>query len=379
MHIARIRGAVGGQAAHGQHVARRSSMHVAMISTSCVPVPPPRYGGTELVIHELVRALVHRGHRVTVYATGDSKPSGELRSYFQHAVWPPDLHLELIHAHWACFDLLRRRDRPDVVHMHTPVALTFAQSLHLPVVYTVHHQREQHFVDFYRYFGDADFAMISKRQSELHPEIDHRHVVHHGVDPAAYVPGDGGGGYLAFLGRFAPEKGPHIAIDVARAAGVPLIMAGDVHPHEQLFFEREMLPRLDLDGVRWIGEADHTMKQTLLGGARATLFPIDWEEPFGLVMIESMLCGTPVIAFKRGSAPEVVENGVTGFIVDTPAEMVRAVRDARSLDRAAIRRRAEMCWSADRMAGRYLQVYERAIARKRGMRWIGQNASDRVA
>ena len=336
-------------------------MHVVLISTCTIAVPPPKYGGTELVVAELARALVARGHRVTTYATGDSHPAGELRSHFAEAVWPATAESELLHAHWACRDLERRGERPDVVHVHTPVGLATAAHLGVPTVYTVHHPRESKCAEFYSSFGNTQFAMISARQGELHPELPNRSVVHHGLDPEGYRAGTRGE-YLAFLGRFAPEKGSHVAIDVARAVKGELVLAGEAHPHERAFFDREMKPRLSLDGVRWIGEVDHAGKQALLAKAHALLFPIDWEEPFGLVMIEAMLCGTPVVGFHRGSVPEIVEEGVTGYIVDTPEQMAQAISRARELDRVAVRARAEARWSADRMAAEYVALYERAAA-----------------
>lgn len=343
-------------------------MHIALISTTCVPVPPPRYGGTELIIAELARELVALGHRVTTFATGDSTPAGDLCSLFPRAMWPPDPYTDLAHVHYAFRELRHRLQRVDIVHAHTAVALPFAHFIDAPVVYTVHHHRVERLTEFYRYFAEVAYVMISRRQSELHPDVLNRCVVHHGLDPGRFRLGEGDGGYVAFLGRFAPEKGPHVAIDAARMAGVAIKLGGEAHWSDREYFKTEVEPRLALPGVEWIGEADHAKKQTLLGGARALLFPIDWEEPFGLVMIESMLCGTPVIAFRRGSVPEVVEDGVTGFIVDDPAQMAAAIARAASLDRAAVRRRAEERWSAARMARQYLDVYTECARRYRTAR-----------
>jgi len=252
----------------------------------------------------------------------------------------------------------------DVVHAHTPAALAFGGQLDAPMVYTLHHSLEEHWTEFYRYFDDVEYVAISNRQRECFASAANARVVHHGLDVNSFSPGDGAGGYLAFVGRIAPEKGPCIAIDVARAARVPVLIAGDAHPHEREFFHRDFEPRLALDGVRWIGEVDHSAKERTLRGARALLFPIEWEEPFGLVMIESMLCGTPVIALRRGSVPEVVEDNVTGFVVDRPDQMVDAIGRLGSLDRAVIRRRAETRWSAMRMAEEYLDVYRDSIERR---------------
>jgi glycosyltransferase involved in cell wall biosynthesis len=338
-------------------------MHIALVSTSCVPVPPLRYGGTELVIAELASALVALGHQVTTFATGDSHPAGILRACFDRAHWPPDPYRDLVHAHHACRELQKGVVRADVVHVHTGMALPFAHDLDAPVIHTVHHQREESLAEFYRYFRNTEYVMISARQSALHPELEHRRVIHHGLDPARYRLGPGTGGYVAFLGRLAREKGPDVAIDAAQMARVPIRLAGEAHAVDRDFAARELRPRLARPGVQALGEADHAQKLALLGDARALLFPIDWEEPFGLVMIEAMLCGTPVIAFPRGSVPEVVEHGVTGFLVHDAADMARAISAAAALDRRAIRRRAEERWSHLRMAREHLEAYADCIRR----------------
>jgi len=190
-------------------------------------------------------------------------------------------------------------------------------------------------------------------------------IILHGLDPDLYEAGHGEGGYVAFLGRFAHEKAPHFAIDAARRAGVTLRMGGGVHPPDRPYFEREVRPRMEdgKGGIEWLGELSHVPKLSLLGGARAMLFPIDWEEPFGLVMIESMLVGTPVIAFPRGSVPEVVEDGVTGFVVRDVAEMAERIRQLGSFDRARCRERAREQWSSLRMAREHVALYERVLSR----------------
>jgi glycosyltransferase involved in cell wall biosynthesis len=200
-------------------IPKRNTMHIALISTACVPVPPVRYGGTELIIGDLANALTTLGHHVTTYATGDSNPSGELRKHFSRAVWPPNLHNEIVHAHYACRDVPLRRPCIDVVHAHTEAALSFAHFIDVPVVYTVHHRRDEQLLDFYQYFSTVEYVMISQRQSETQSEVPNRRVVHHGLDLRRYHLGEGRGGYVAFLGRFAAYKGPHLAIDAARPTG----------------------------------------------------------------------------------------------------------------------------------------------------------------
>lgn len=340
-------------------------MRIALISTPCIPVPPPRYGGTELVVAELASALQSLGHSVTTFATGDSRPVGELRARFPRAIWPPDPYLELLQANYACREI-RHADPPfDVVHAHIAAVLPFSRFMDAPMVYTVHHDRVEGMVHFYQEFSNVEYVMISRRQCDLHDEVPNRAVVHHGLDPSRYRLGDGRGGYVAFLGRLAREKAPHVAIDAARAAGVPLLVGGEAHWVDQDYYHDEVEPRLSLPGVRPLGEVGQSKKVELLGGARALLFPVEWEEPFGLVMIEAMLCGTPVIAFPRGSVPEVVEEGVTGFVVRDVDEMAAAIQRVGQIDRRMVRARAEQRWSHLRMAQDYLAVYSAAIERYR--------------
>src|SRR5688572_30761077 len=269
-------------------------MKIALISTCAVPVPPPAYGGTELVLAALAKALSSRGHDLTVYATGDSSPAGRLRYCFRTAVWPPDPEEERRHAEWAWREV--RAWGADVVHVNSPEALELWDRAGPPPVLTLHHEREEHLVQLYRRFPKARFVAISRRQARLIPELGSLPVVHHGLDTALYPAGGGGGGYCAFLGRIAPEKAPHLAIDAARKAGVPLVM-GAPHwsgePVYEDFYAREMARRVSWSGLEWPGELDMPSKLEMLQRAEALLMPMGWDEPFGLVMIEAMLVGTP--------------------------------------------------------------------------------------
>jgi glycosyltransferase involved in cell wall biosynthesis len=341
-------------------------VRIALISTPFVAVPPPKYGGTELIVYHLARELVARGHDVILFATGDSQlPGAELRALYPTAIWPPETWHELDHATFAVEDIVKNGG-VDVIHTHIAPTVALAGFIDVPVVYTLHHVRDDVLQRFYGHRGShrVRFVAISERQRELFlPEVD-ADVVHHGLDFGVYRLGPGGE-HAAFLGRFAPEKGVHFALDAAHRAGVPLRLAGQPHWKDRRYFEAELRPRLERPGVSWDGEASHGPKCALLGGACATLFPIDWEEPFGLVMIESMLCGTPVLAFRRGSAPEVVDEGVTGWICADVDEMAwrlrRLARDRRSFDRRRCRERAAERFSVEHMTARYLEVYAAAI------------------
>jgi glycosyltransferase involved in cell wall biosynthesis len=336
-------------------------VRIALISTPFVPVPPPSYGGTELIVAHLARELTARGHEVVLYTTGDSTiPGVEIRSLYGEAVWPPDPYHELDHTAFAVRDI--QAERFDIVHAHAAPILAFAPLIRAQVVYTLHHVREEALQTFYANNAHANvrFVAISERQRQLFlPEV-HAEVIHHGLDGAGYRIG-AGGNYAAFLGRFAREKGPATALDVAQMAGVPIQLAGKPHWKDMPYFEAEVEPRLTRRDVTWLGELSLKPKSKLLGGACATLFPIDWEEPFGLVMIESMLCGTPVLAFPRGSAPELIDEGVTGWLcrdADEMAARLRALcRGEIGFDRDACRARAAERFSIARMTESYLAVY----------------------
>lgn len=333
-------------------------MRIALVSTAFVSVPPLGYGGTELVVAELARALVARGHQVVVYATGDSSlPEVELRWYFREAQWPPDFAVDRVHGSWCLRDIDRDPIGFDVVHLHSPGAMASAELCPYPVVYTIHHDVNRELSALYWRAPHVKLVAISHNQAQQEP-APVAAVIHHGLDPERF-PAMPDEGYLLYIGRYARAKGCVAAIEAAARARLPLVMAGE--PHEPEYFERELKPLIDRHGVLEVGAVQGPRKTTLIARARALLFPIQWDEPFGLVMIEAMLSGVPVLASARGSVPEIVEDGITGILCDDPAEMASAARASGSLfDRASIRSRARRLWSSDRMAEEYLQVYEAA-------------------
>jgi len=336
-------------------------MRVCIMSTSAVDVPPRAYGGTERFLADLADGLVARGHDVLVYATGTSRPAGHLRWHFDEPIWPPNSERELEHATWAWRDIAGAD--VDVVHINSPEALLAPDRIaEMPTVLTIHHARNAGITDVIRRAAPAHLVAISRRQAELVPELAVSAVIHHGLATRLYPAGLGDGDHVAFLGRFSPEKAPHLAIEAARAAGVRLRLGGPRQPALpgcDRYFDEVLGPSMERAGrdVEWLGELDHDRKLELLGGARVMLMPLEWEEPFGLVMIESMLVGTPVVAFARGAAPEIVDPGTTGFLVRDAAEMARRIPDAMRLDRTAVRERALARWSADRMASEYEDLY----------------------
>jgi len=330
-------------------------MRVALVSTPFVPVPPPGYGGTELVVAELAAALQRRGIEVVVYATGDSHPEGiEVRSYFSAAHWPPNADVDATHAAWSLRDIGRDPRGFDVVHLHSCAAVELSRLCLSPAVATIHHDSKESLSRIYRANPQVKLVAISRSQArrELAPISA---VIHHGMSPERFpfLPDQG---YLLYLGRYSREKGPHLAIEMAVRAGLPLVMAGE--PHELDYYREQVLPLIREHGVLELGPVGGPCKTNLLARARALIFPIQWDEPFGLVMIEAQLSGVPVLALRRGSVPEVVEDGVTGLVADDVSELVSGARVAEKFfDRARIRALARERWSADRMTSDYLQLY----------------------
>jgi len=338
-------------------------MKIAMISTPFISTPPRSYGGTELLVHQLVEDLVGRGHVVTLFATGDSRTSAELRWLYPEPQWPPDPVHDLNHVAWA----LRMAAESDVeiVHVHSALALAAARLLprELPIVYTLHHPRMDSLSAYYRHFPLAWYVAISRDQLSREVPLPRSGVIHHGLDPAAYEWTDRPAGYVAFLGRLAREKGPHTAIDAAARAGLPIRIAGKVHPVDRDFGDHEILPRLAFPHVESLGDVGMKQKVPLLRDARALLAPLEWDEPFGLALIEAMLSGCPVVAYPRGSAPELVEQGVTGFLVDSLDEMAEVIRPGGALDgfdRRRCRDVAASRFGSERVVREHEALYARA-------------------
>lgn len=336
-----------------------TDVRIALVSTPFVSVPPRGYGGTELVVHELARGLVAAGHHVTLFATGDSR-GPDVRFVFPRPVWPPEHQAELHHCSAAARAIAG--ERFDVVHAHAPAMLAFAEELRVPTVYTLHHVRDERLTRAYLRHPGVRYVAISARQGQLEPELACQ-VVHHGLDIARYPAGRGERDDAVFLGRLVPCKAPELAIAAARGARLPIRLAGTVHPRDASpKWQAELVAALARRGVQHVGTVGGERKMELLGGARALLMPLRWEEPFGLVMVEAMLCGTPVIAFPRGAAPEIVDEGVTGFLVEDEDEMAAALARLRRFDRVACRSRAQARFSAGRMVRDYELIYASAAA-----------------
>ncbi len=307
---------------------------------------------------------------MTLFATGDSRTRGKL-----HPVWPRALRLgrKGVDPNAACTLLLeaiaRRAADFDVIHCHVDwLPLPLLSRLGVPFLTTVHGRLDlAGLPSVVRQFPDAGFVSISDHQRRPLPEANWCATIQHGLPVDLFRPSYGPGSYLAFLGRLAAEKGPEDAIRIARAAGKPLRIAAKIPRAETAYFKKRLEPHIDGEKVQLVGEVDEARKQPFLAEAAALLFPIDWPEPFGLVMIEAMACGTPVIAYRSGSVPEVVDDGVTGFIVDSEEEAVSAVSEVARLDRRLVRARFEERFSAHRMGREYQGLYRKLIAAAGGV------------
>ena len=335
---------------------------VALISPPFIAVPPGDYGGTELFVAQLAEGLRNANVEVAVYATGDSTVNAERYSLYPKSQWPIKVpeHAwirEINHAAWAIEHAARTSD---IIHVQSAQCLAFSRFTRRPFVLTLHGPHQAHLSEFYSRYQQVQYVAISHAQAatESMPKIT---TIHHGIDLGAYRFVEKKQRYLSFIGRIAPIKGTHIAIDVARRTGIPLKIAGEVQPIYREYFEKKIKPEIDGEFVQYVGCADLNAKNELLGNSMAMLFPIQWSEPFGLVMVEAMACGTPVIATPGGSVPEVVQDGVSGHICRSVTQMVKRLQNL-ALDPANIRQYVAANFSVEKMVEEYVKVYEKLLA-----------------
>lgn len=332
-------------------------MRIGLIASPFISVPPPGYGGTELFIANLAEALVRLGADVTVYANGESKVKAELRWLYPNHQWPLGSELagvtkELEHTSWAIADAERNCD---LIHVNSALALPFARLATRPVVCTIHHPYEDALAELYERHHRVSYVSISSHQASKNPKIAPR-VIRHGVDISQYCFSEEKDPYVCFLGRICPLKGTHNAIAIAQKAGIPLKIAGEVQPIFRNYFETKIKPHIDGRNIEFLGVADHRLKNELLSKATALLFPIEWNEPFGLVMIEAMACGTPVVAFPGGSVAELVDNGISGQVCSNVDEAASCLKSETFYPRV-VRKLAVERFSSDVMARQYHQLY----------------------
>ena len=346
-------------------------MRIAQVAPLMEAVPPKLYGGSERIVAHLCQKLTALGHDVTLFASGDSIVDARLAP-----VWPQALRLDpsicdYLAPHMVMLETLAHRAEAfDVIHSHVDyLAYPLLRRLGVPFVTTLHGRLDLPVLQrIYDVFEDVPVVSISDAQRQPVPHANYVGTIHHGVPERSLLPGFGAGGYLAFLGRISPEKAPDAAIRIAQKAGMPIRLAAKVDKVDRQYFEETVKPLLSAPGVEFIGEISDDQKSEFLGNATALLFPIAWPEPFGLAMIEAMACATPVIAFRRASVPEIVDDGITGFIVDSEEQAAEAATCLGRLDRARVRRVFEERFTARRMAEDYLNVYRRLIARDQPLR-----------
>ena len=352
-------------------------MKIAQVAPLTEAVPPKLYGGTERVVAYLTDALVELGHEVVLFASGDSQTKAELA-----AIWPRALRLDphvkdyFAPVFMELETVARRADEFDMIHAHLDYfGYPLLQRLGVPSVTTLHGRLDlPELPPLYGLYGDMPVVSISNSQREPLPQANYVATILHGLPKDLLQKGDGGGGYLAFLGRISPEKAPDAAIRIAAAARKPIKIAAKIDKVDEEYYKAVVEPLLGAGDIEFVGEIGEHQKSEFLGNATALVFPIAWREPFGLVMIEAMACGTPVIAFNNGSVPEVLENGVTGFIVENEQQAIEAVAKIHTLDRERIRAEFDRRFTAHHMAQNYLKLYAKLAAKSSRKRPRAQTA-----
>ena len=347
-------------------------MRIAQVSPLYESVPPQSYGGTERVVSYLTEELVRQGHDVTLFASGDSVTRAELVAVTERSLRLSSSCTDRLAHHILMLEAVARRAHEfDLIHYHIDY-LHYPLSRRLESVHvtTLHGRLDlPDLVPLYEEFPEMPVVSISDAQRDPLPWINWVATVHHGIPHDLYSFCPGPGEYLAFVGRISPEKRVDRAIEIARRSGVPLKIAAKIDSADYAYFKQEIRPLLEEPLVEYLGEVGDDEKNALLGGASALLFPIDWPEPFGLVMIEAMACGTPVIAYNHGSVPEIIEEGVSGYLVNSIEEAVAAVRKAPALSRGGVRAAFDARFTADRMARDYLELYDQLLAAERPTAW----------
>ena len=345
-------------------------MKIAQIAPLWERVPPFRYGGTELIVSLLTEELVRRGHEVTLFASGDSITKARLHSVHDKALrLDKQIKEPVFYEQMMLADIYQNAHQFDIIHSHVGCcALPFTNLVNTPTVHTMHGIFTPDNEKMFRKFARQPYISISEAQREPRLGLNYVHTVYNGIDLGVYPfqaqPSQPA--YLAFVGRLSPEKGPKEAIDIARATGLPLKMAGKVDAVDQSYYREVIEPLVDGEQIQYLGEVSHEEKVELLAEATVTLFPITWREPFGLVMIESMAVGTPVVGMALGSVPEVIAHGKTGFVCDSAAKMIEAVPKATQLNRQDCRSYVASHFSVEIMTEQYEMTYQKVLTAHNG-------------
>ena len=342
-------------------------MKIAQVAPLFESVPPKLYGGTERVVSNLTEALVDLGHELTLFASGDSKTKAKLVATIPESLrLNPDCIDSLAHHIVQLQEVIERADEFDIIHFHTDyIHFPFSEGLNVPHVTTLHGRLDIPDLQWvYNKFPDQPVVSISNSQRRPLPQAKFVDTVYHGLPASLHKAGKGKGDYLAFLGRISPEKGIERAIEIALAAKMKLKIAAKIDKADERYYEKKIKKLLKHPLIEFIGEINEDQKCSFLGEAYAFLFPINWCEPFGMVMIESMACGTPIIAHPMGSVPEIITPGKDGFLVNSVEEAVAAIRSLKNLDRSEVRKSFVKRFTAERMAKDYLLIYEQVIREK---------------
>jgi glycosyltransferase involved in cell wall biosynthesis len=339
-------------------------MKIAQVSPLFESVPPQLYGGTERIVSYITEELVQLGHEVTLFASGDSITKARLLSPCKNSLRMDASCEDQLAHHILLLELVEQEKRNfDIIHYHIDyLHFPFSRRSPVPHLTTLHGKQSiPDLAPLYKEYIDMPVISISDEQRRPLPNANWISTVYHGLPAGAYRQGRGEGGYLAFIGRISPEKRPDRAIDIAIQTGTPIKIAAKISKTETDYFQEKIKPLMDHPLVEFIGEIGEAEKSEFLGKAKALLFPIDWPEPFGLVMIEALACGTPVIAYRNGSVPEIIEHGKTGYIVSTQQEAYKAVEDIDLISRTRCRSVFEKRFSAGRMTRDYLKAYQKVI------------------
>jgi glycosyltransferase involved in cell wall biosynthesis len=341
-----------------------NKLKIAQVAPLYESVPPHLYGGTERVVSFLTEELVRQGHQITLFASGDSKTDARLVAVCENSLrLDTQCEDQLVHHIAMLQKVLDESGHFDLIHFHIDyLHFPLSRLMRLPHITTLHGRLNiPDLRPFYNMFHDMPVVSISHEQRRPLADINWVGNVYHGLPENLLRPTTSGGKYLAFLGRISREKGLDDAIEIAIRSDIPLKIAAKIDKYDQDYFDQSIKPLLDHPLIGFLGEIAEHEKNDFLGNATALLFPIDWDEPFGLVMIESLACGTPVVAYDRGSVPELIDHGVSGFIVHNQHEAVKAVQNIGLLDRLECRRTFELRFTAERMAQDYVKVYSRAL------------------
>lgn len=343
-------------------------MRIAQIAPLWERVPPFRYGGTELIVSLLTEELVRRGHEVTLFASGDSITTARLKSVHDRALrLDPDIKEPGMYEQMMLAKIYHQAHHFDIIHSHVGCSsLPYCGFVKTPTVHTMHGIFTPDNEKMFRLFAKQPYISISEAQREPRLGLNYVHTVYNGIDPEVYpfqeTPTQPP--YLAFVGRLSPEKGPERAIAIARAVNLPLKMAGKIDAVDRSYFNEKIKPLIDGEQIQYLGEVSHEEKAQLLANATITLFPITWREPFGLVMVESMVSGTPVIGTAMGSVPEVIAHSKTGFVCNTLEEMIEAVPAAMKLDRQTCRDYVVSRFSVRAMVDEYERAYQMVLEQR---------------